>query len=101
MSWQIKLLNMTSRIFVKPFAKWATRQSKPGQEQLTIDKLRRRMCRFDHFIMRKHRSTIPVDAVDDFDGVDGEASYLWINNSPDVTRTILSLIHISEPTRPY
>ena len=85
MSWQIKLFNMTSRFFVKPFSKRAARKSKPGQEQQTIDKLRRRMRRFDEFIMRKHSSAVPVDSID------GQASYLWINNSPNVTRTILYL----------
>lgn len=85
MSWQIKLLNMSSRILVKPFAKRAARKSKPGQEQQAIDKLRRRMRKFDDFIIRKHSSAVPVD------GVDGQASYLWINNNPNVTRTILYL----------
>jgi acetyl esterase/lipase len=85
MSWQMKLMNTTSRLMVKPLAKRAARQSKPGQLQVTIDKLRRRVLRFDNFIMRKHSSPVPVDVID------GQASYLWINNIPGVTRTILYL----------
>lgn len=85
MSWQIKLLNITSRIIVKPFVKRAARQSKPGQQQVTIDKLRRWVVRLDSFITRKHSSPVPVDLID------GQASYLWINNTPGVTRTILYL----------
>ncbi|MBQ0719170.1 MAG: alpha/beta hydrolase fold domain-containing protein [Gammaproteobacteria bacterium] len=85
MSWQIKLLNITSRIIVKPFVKRAARKSKAGQEQATIDKLRRWVVRLDNFITRKHTSPIAVDFVE------GQASYLWVNNLPGVTRTVLYL----------
>ena len=85
MSWQIKLLNLTSRIIVKPFVKRTARNSKPGQQQATIDKLRRWVVRLDDFITRKHSSPVPVELID------GQDSYLWINNSPGVTRTILYL----------
>ena len=85
MSWQIKLLNITSRIIVKPFVKRSARQTKPGQQQATIDKLRRWVVRMDNFITRKHSSPVPVELID------GQASYLWINNIPGVTRTILYL----------
>jgi len=85
MSWQIKLLNVTSRVIVKPFVKRVARQSKSGQQQVAIDKLRRWVLRLDNFITRKHNSPVPVDLID------GQASYLWINNMPGVTRTILYL----------
>ncbi len=85
MSWQIRLLNITSRIIVKPFVKRAAQQSKPGQEQATIDKLRRWVVKLDNFITRKHSSSVPVDSIE------GQPSYLWVNNTPGVTRTILYL----------
>ena len=85
MSWQIRLLNITTRIIVKPFVKRTAQQSKPGQEQATIDKLRRWVVKLDNFITRKHSSSVPVDSIE------GQPSYLWVNNTPGVTRTILYL----------
>ena len=85
MSWQVKLLNFTSRIIIKPFVKRSARQSKPGQQQVTIAKLRRWVVRMDNFITRKHSSPVPVELID------GQASYSWINNIPGVSRTILYL----------
>ncbi|OUS15233.1 hypothetical protein A9Q88_11785 [Gammaproteobacteria bacterium 50_400_T64] len=85
MSWQMRLMNLSSRIIVKPFVKRAVRQSKPGQQQATIDKLRRWVVKLDNFLTRKHTSPVPVDFIE------GHPSYLWINNTPGVTRTVLYL----------
>ena len=85
MSWQIKLLNASSRVIVKPLVKRAGRNSKAGQQQATIDKLRRWVVKLDEFLIRKHSSSVPVESIA------GQDSYLWINNVPGVTRTILYL----------
>ncbi len=85
MSWQIKLLNASSRVVVKPFVKRAARNSKAEHQQATIDKLRRWVVKLDNFLTRKHSSPVPIDPVD------GQDTYLWINNVPGVTRTILYL----------
>ncbi len=85
MSWQMKLMNISSRMIVKPFVKRAARQSKPGQQQATIDKLRRWVVKLDNFITRKHASPVPVDIIE------GQPSYLWVNNTPGVSRTVLYL----------
>ncbi len=85
MSWQVKVLNGVSRVIVKPMVKRAARQTKPGQERATIDKLRRWVVKLDNFMTRKHQSSVSVDSVE------GQPSYLWINNHPGVTRTVLYL----------
>lgn len=85
MSWQVKVLNGITRVLIKPLVKRAARKTIPGREQATIDKLRRWVAKLDKFLTRKNTSTISVEAVD------GKATYLWINNQPGVTRTILYL----------
>ncbi|RLA45968.1 MAG: alpha/beta hydrolase [Gammaproteobacteria bacterium] len=85
MSWQVKVLNGTSRVIVKPFVKRSAAKTVPGNEQATIDKLRRWVVRLDKFLTRKHTSTVSVESVE------GQPSYLWINNQPDIKRTILYL----------
>ncbi len=85
MSWQIKLLNASSRVMVKPLVKRAARNSKREEQQATIDKLRRWVVKLDGFLTRKHSSPVPVDFID------GQDTYLWVNNVPGVTRTILYL----------
>ena len=85
MSWQVKVLNGASRLIVKPFVKRAAKQTKPGQEQATIEKLRRWVVKLDNFMTRKYESSVSVAAVE------GQPSYLWINNQSSVTRTVLYL----------
>ena len=85
MSWQVKVLNGVSRVIVKPMVKRAAKQTIPGQERATIDKLRRWVVKLDNFMTRKHESSVSVDVVE------GQPSYLWINNHPGVTRTVLYL----------
>jgi epsilon-lactone hydrolase len=85
MSWQIKALNGVSRLIVKPLVKRAARQTKPGQERATIDKLRRWVVKLDNFLTRKHSSPISLESVE------GKPSYLWVNNRPDIKRTVLYL----------
>ena len=85
MSWQVKVLNGASRLIVKPFVKRVAKQTKAGQEQATIEKLRRWVVKLDNFMTRKYESSVSVDAVE------GQPSYLWINNQPGVTRTVLYL----------
>jgi acetyl esterase/lipase len=85
MSWQVKVLNGISRIVVKPLIKRAARKSIPGREQATIDKLRRWVVKLDNFLTRKNGSPVLVESVE------SQPSYLWINNHPGVTRTVLYL----------
>ena len=83
MSWQVKVLNAVSRMVIKPFVKRAAAQSKGNHQQATIDKLRRWVVKLDNFLTRKHSSSVSVDIVD------GQPSYLWVNNQSGVCRTIL------------
>ncbi len=85
MSWQVKVLNGASRLIVKPLVKRAAKQTIPGQEWATIDKLRRWVAKLDNFLTRKHESSVSVEPVE------GQPTYLWINNQPGVQRTVLYL----------
>ncbi len=84
-SWQVLLLNAVSRCVVKPFVKRSSAKAVPGRETETIDKMRRWVARLDRALTSKRPISVNVDLID------GKPNYLWINNKPEVHRTILYL----------
>ncbi len=85
MSWQAMLFNRASRHIVKPFIKRKALSNKSGEEGLTIESLREWADLLDKFLTFGAADTTTVDEVEDKPG------YLWVNNKPGVTRTILYL----------